>query len=97
MGKKKNQSTAESITFRSFKHVNIPYAYVDPSTNFLEGSGHGEDSYIKNFNSNFSMGHSDVGNELDVIIGDLKTREASFLALLKSKNLLLSEGGNGWY
>lgn len=97
MGQKKKQSIAESITFRSFKHMNIPYAYVDPSTNFLEGSKHGEQSYIKNFNSNFSIGHSDAENELDVVIGALKTREASFLALLKSRNLLLSEGGNGWY
>lgn len=97
MGKKKKQSTAESITFRSFKHMNIPYAYVDPSTNFLDGSGHDEKSYIDNFNTNFSMGHSDAQSELNVVIGALKAREASFLALLKSKNLLLSEGGNGWY
>ena len=97
MGKKKNQPIAENITFRSFKHINIPYAYVDPSTNFLGGSKHGEQSYIKNFNSGFSIGHQDAQSELDVVIQALKAREASFLALLKSKNLLLSENGNGWY
>ena len=97
MGKKKNQPIAENITFRSFKHVNIPYAYVDPSTNFLGGSKHGEQSYIENFNSGFSIGHQDAQNELNVVISALKAREASFLALLKQKNLLLSGNGKGWY
>lgn len=95
MGKKK-QPLIEDVQFRTLPGFHIPYAYVDPKTNFLGGSSFGEQSYISSFEEGFSLGRQDTGKELDAVISQLKTREGSFIGLLEEKGLI--ESGDGeWY
>lgn len=77
--------------------MHIPYAYVDPKTNFLNGPNKwGETEYIDNFINGFSIGRNDPEKELDYIISSLETKESSFINLLNEKHLLVASG-DGWY
>lgn len=96
MAKKKQRLTEEKIQFRTSHGTHIPYAYVDPKTNFLGGSNWGEQQYISDFTGGFTIGREDTFNELEQIIQQLQTREAAFINLLKEKGAILS-GEQDWY
>lgn len=96
MARKKQQPIAEQIQFRTSHNAHIPYAYVDPKTNFLGGTEWGEQQYISDFTGGFSIGRENTISELEHIIQQLQSREASFIALLKEKDAIVSNNGD-WY
>lgn len=96
MTKKKSRPTEEKIQFRTSHKAHIPYAYVDPKTNFLGGNNWREQEYISDFTDGFTLGRENTFNELEQIISQLKTREIAFINLLKEKEMILSEEQD-WY
>ena len=96
MAKKKQQPTAEKIQFKTSHAAHIPYAYVDPKTNFLGGSSWGEQEYISDFTGGFMLGRENTFNELELVIQQLRAKEIGFIRLLEEKEIILS-AGQDWY
>ena len=96
MGKKKQQLNLESVQFKTAHNLHIPYAYVDPKTNFLGGKSWGEQEYLSDFLGGFSLGRQDASKEIDYIINQLQAKEKDFIKLLNEKNMIISNEGD-WY
>lgn len=97
MANKKQAIDIKNVQFKTAHNAHIPYAYVDPKTNFLNGPNKwGEAGYVDAFIDGFSVGRNDPEKELDHIISSLETKESHFLNLLNEKQLLISSD-DGWY